>query len=217
MAWKDVAPGIYSPRFLRFFYDTWVLGITNTYIWRCPTSSVLLPFFKSRASSKHLDIGVGTGYFLAHAEFAKDSSVTLCDLNPASLAMARGRVPEIETQSLLHDAMEPLPVAERFGSISLMYLLHCMPGPPERKAAIFGNVKKNLEEGGVVFGATVLGKGVEHNWAGRLLMNQYNKTGIFANREDDAEVFLKELKLHFEDVDAKIEGVVLLFTAKGPI
>ena len=98
----------------------------------------------------------------------------------------------------------------------MIYLLHCMPGPPKRKAAIFGNLKKNLKEGGLIFGATVLGKGVEHNWAGRLLMDFYNKKGILANREDDAEVFLKELKLHFEEVEARIEGVVLLFTAKRP-
>lgn len=92
-----------------------------------------------------------------------------------------------------------------------------MPGTPERKAAIFGNLKNNLKEDGTLFGATVLGKGVEHNWAGKVLMNLYNNQGIFGNWDDDAEVFLKELKMHFEDVDAKIEGVVLLFTAKNPL
>ncbi len=215
----DTAPGaaIYSPLLLRFLYDTWVLGITNTYIWRCSTSRILLPFFKARASSRHLDIGVGTGYYLAHTKFPRDASVTLCDLNPDSLATAKSRIPKLKTECLLHDIFEPLPTDEKFGSISLIYLLHCMPGPPERKAAIFGNLKNNMEEGGVLFGATVLGKGVEHNWAGRTLMNLYNKKGIFGNWDDSAEVFLKDLKIHFEDVDARMEGVVLLFTAKGPI
>jgi len=35
---------IYSlPLHLRFFYDFWVLGISNTFFWRCRTSKVLLP------------------------------------------------------------------------------------------------------------------------------------------------------------------------------
>lgn len=122
----------------------------------------------------------------------------------------------MKTECLLHDIFEPLPTRKEFGSISLMYLLHCMPGMPEEKAAIFGHLKNNLEKGGVLFGATVLGKGVEHNWAGRYLMDIYNKKGIFGNLDDGAEVFLAELKRHFEDVDAKMEGVVLLFTARGP-
>ncbi len=130
--------------------------------------------------------------------------------------MAKSRIPKLETDCLLHDVFEPLPTEERYGSISLMYLLHCMPGPPERKAAIFGNLKNDLKEDGTLFGATVLGKGVEHNWAGKVLMKLYNKRGIFGNWDDGAEVILKELKMHFEDVDAKMEGVVLLFTAKGP-
>lgn len=208
---------VYSrPLLLRLFYDILVLSISNTFIWRCSTSHILLPFFKARASPKHLDIGVGTGYFLKHADLAKDASVTLCDLNGDTLATAKSQIPELKTECLLHDVFEPLPTKEKFGSISLMYLLHCMPGPPERKAAIFGHLKNNLEEGGVLFGATILGKGVEHNWAGRYVMKFYNKKGIFGNWDDGAEVFLKELKMHFEDVDARVEGVVLLFTARGP-
>lgn len=129
--------------------------------------------------------------------------------------MAKSRIPALKTETLLHDIMVPLPMNEKFGSISLMYLLHCMPGPPERKAAIFGHLKHNLTDDGVLFGATVLGKGVQHNWAGRLLMSIYNSKGIFGNWDDGVEVFLRELKLHFEEVEARMEGVVLLFVARG--
>ncbi len=206
-----------SPLLLRAFYDFFVLGITSTYIWRASTSKVLLPFFKARVSSNHLDIGVGTGYYLANVDFAPDASVALCDLNEDSLATAKSRIPQLKTTSYHHDIFEPLATREKFGSISLVYLLHCLPGPPERKAAIFGHLKENLQKDGVLFGSTVLGKGVEHNWAGRILMKAYNRKGIFGNVDDSAEVFLKGLKLHFEDVDARIEGTVLLFTARDPI
>lgn len=216
----DSAPGaaVYSiPLMLRFFYDHFVLGISSSYIWRAAIDTVQLPFFRKRASSDHLDIGVGTGYYLANANFPADASVTLCDLNPDSLATARRRILHLKTDSIHHDIFKPLPTDKKYASISLMYLFHCLPGPPGRKASIFGHLKRNLQEGGVLFGSTVLGKGVEHNLAGRTLMKAYNGMGTFGNCDDSADVFLKELKLHFDDVDARIEGVVLLFTARGPI
>ena len=205
------------PLLLRAVYDWFVLGISSTYIWRASIAKVQLPFFKERVSSNHLDIGVGTGYHLAHAGFPADARVTLCDLNPNSLAMARSRIPHLKTQIFEHDVLKPLPTKEKYGSISMMYLLHCLPGPPERKAAVFGHLKRNVQQEGVLFGSTVLGRGVVHNWAGRYLMRAYNEIGAFGNVDDSAEVFLKELKAHFEDVDAKIEGTVLLFTARRPI
>ena len=90
---------------------------------------------------------------------------------------------------MLHDITQPLliPADQKFRSVSLMYLLHCMPGPPSRKATIFAHLKMHLAEDGVLFGATVLGKGVEHNWAGRFLMLIYKK-GVFGNLDDGAEV-----------------------------
>jgi len=217
----STAPGaaIYSfPLLLRLIYDIWVLGITNTYIWRCSTRNVLLPFFKKHKAANHLDIGVGTGYFLANADFPKDAEVTLVDLNPDSLAVASSRIAHLRTQCIEHDITHPLPIPaeQKFDSISLMYLLHCMPGPPEQKAKIFKHLRGNLAEDGVIYGATVLGKGVEHNWAGRWLMQTYNRRGIFGNLNDAAEVFLKELKACFEDVEAEIRGCVLLLVARNP-
>jgi len=59
----NAGSAIYTPILLRSIYDTWVLGISNTYFWKCPTASVLLPFFEMHMSRRHLDVGVGTGYF----------------------------------------------------------------------------------------------------------------------------------------------------------
>ncbi len=46
---------------------------------------------------------------------------------------------------------------KKFGSISMFYLLHCLPGPPERKMAVFEHVREVLAPGGVVYGASILG------------------------------------------------------------
>lgn len=115
---------------------------------------------------------------------------------------------------LLHDIENPFPIDEKFESISLMYLLHCMSGPPSRKATILGHLARNLITEGVLFGATVLGKGVEHNWGEKLLMRSCNNSGIFSNWDDGAEVFLTGLREVFEEVEARVEGTVLCFVAR---
>ena len=145
--------------------------------------------------------------------------MTLVDLNPDSLATAKNRIPWLKTQSILHDITKPLPIPanQKFDSISLMYLLHCLPGSTSyNKASIFRHLKEHLTDDGTLFGATVLGKGVQHNWAGQLLMRLYNRKGIFGNLDDGAEGFLEVLKECFEDVEARVEGVVLVFAASGP-
>jgi SAM-dependent methyltransferase len=207
---------VYSPLTLAV-YDAWVLGISNRYAWRCPTREVLLPFFRANVRPRHLDIGVGTGYYLAKAQLSSQTHVTLLDLNPSSLEAAKRRIGRPGTRTLQHDVMQPIPGEERFDSISLFYLLHCLPGPLDAKAAIFGNLKHNLQPGGVLFGATILGDEAQHNGFGRKLMQVYNKKGIFGNRGDTQVGFEAHLREHFRDVTLKREGCVLLFRAAQPI
>jgi SAM-dependent methyltransferase len=207
---------VYSPLTLAL-YDAWVLGISNRYAWRCPTREVLLPFFRANVRARHLDVGVGTGYYPAKALLPADTQVTLLDLNPSSLEAARRRIGRASTRTLQHDVMKPIPGNERFDSISLFYLLHCLPGPLQAKAAIFGNLKHNLQPGGVLFGATILGDEADHNGFGRKLMAVYNKKGIFGNRHDTQLGFEAHLREHFRHVTLKREGCVLLFRAAQPI
>jgi hypothetical protein len=52
----------YTPAVLRI-YDLFVLGFSSSYAWRCP-SRQLLEHYQRHITSKHLDVGVGTGWFL---------------------------------------------------------------------------------------------------------------------------------------------------------
>ena len=135
------------------------------------------------------------------------------DLNKNSLEAANKRIGN-RAKTLLHDAFEPLPFEEKFDSISLCYLLHCMPGPPERKVPLFKNLSNQLSDKGVLFGSTILGKGVEHNWFGGYLMKVYNEKGYFGNLLDDRKTFEDGLRESFEEVETRVEGVVLLFEAR---
>lgn len=203
-------------------YDYYVLGLTNSVGWRCPTDSVLLPFFQANAGPRHMDVGVGSGYFPTtmhqrEGHLGWPKKLVLVDLNPNCLEQVSCRVGLPDRTLCLHnDALQPLPDIGPFDSISLMFLLHCLPGPPERKARIFGNLKPHLTDDGTLFGATVLGQGILHNWFGLILMWIYNWFGMFGNFADGAGHFLEALKEEFEEVEGTVIGCVLIFKARKP-
>ena len=90
---KPVAAGqaAYTATALRL-YDWWVLGLSNHLIWRCPTAA-LRQLYDRNVSDRHVDIGVGTGYFLDKARWPiVDPSITLVDLNENSLNAAANRM-----------------------------------------------------------------------------------------------------------------------------
>lgn len=207
---------IYTPTTLKL-YDWWVLTISNTYAWRCSTDSILLEHFQQYAGKKHMDIGVGTGYYLSRSRI-KPESVTLVDLNPDSLKAASDRIThKFAVQSIQHDIFRPLPAAmdHSFDSVSMFYLLHCLPGDKVSKETAIANAAKVLKADGVLYGATILGAGVTHNKFGSMLMKFYNRKGIFNNEQDSANDLCDMLKSYFEKVDVNIFGTVAIFSATG--
>ncbi len=213
----DKGAAVYSPLVLTL-YDGWVLGFSNRYAWECPTRQVLLPFFKLHAGRHHLDVGVGTGYYPAKAEFPNSARLTLMDLNASSLRAADLRIDRPSTRTMQHDVMTPLPVGDEgaYDAISLFYLLHCLPGSMADKARVFGHLKSKLRPSGVLYGATILGDEANHNRIGRKLMDVYNRKGIFGNRQDTREGLEQALKQHFDEVNIQLAGKVALFEARWP-
>jgi SAM-dependent methyltransferase len=206
---------VYSP-FTLTFYDIWVLGLSNSFAWYCPTKTVQLPFFQVFMGQRHLDIGPGTGYYLANADIPEKTQMTLMDLNAHSLSYAKQRLGRAETQVVQADVTQPLPLTGTYDSISTFFLIHCLPGPLERKMVLFTNLKPHLAENGTIYGTTILGKGVKHNWFGTILMNIYNRRGIFSNW-DDGEVEIREaLCKEYGKVETSVIGRVLMFSASQP-
>lgn len=208
---------VYSPLVLKL-YDWWVLKISNNYFWKCSTKSILLPFFKKNLSQKHLDVGVGSGFYLKHAQLNEHHKVTLMDLNVNSLKTAAARLYPLTVKIVKHDIMQPLPEDdfELYDSISLFYLIHCLPGEMLEKELIFDNLKKKLATNGVIYGATILGE-VDHNFGGAFLIDFYNKKGIFGNKKDNLKALKRILNKNFNDVEINVVGQVALFEARGPI
>lgn len=206
---------VYTPFTLKL-YDWWVLSISNRFAWKCPTDKHLLPHFLQNVSKSHLDVGVGTGYYLTHVP--KDYAVSLMDLNSSSLDAAASRVGKERIQYIIqHDVFTNYPdsLHEQFDSVSMFYLLHCLPGDMAGKSFVIRNVVKLLTNNGKLFGATILGVGVEHNTFGQKLISIYNEQGIFSNRNDSSEGLRQILSEHFLNVTVRIEGTVALFSASG--
>jgi hypothetical protein len=101
-----------------------------------------------------------------------------------------------------------------FDSISLNYLLHCLPGNLASKSIVFEHVKPLLRDGGVIFGSTILGEGVRHNPLAKRLMKIYNAKGIFSNLSDRPADLEAGLKAHFDEHTIHIAGCVALFSAR---
>lgn len=150
---------VYSQLILAL-YDWWVLGISNQWIWSCPTK-YLLDHFQRHVTANHLDIGVGTGYFLDRGQFPSPTPrLALLDLNPTCLQAAAKRVARYTPATYRADMLQPLNIeAPSFDSITLNYVLHCLPGTLQSKAVVFDHLKTVLNPGGIVFGSTLLPDG----------------------------------------------------------
>ncbi|SJD48890.1 prophage protein [Shigella sonnei] len=136
----------------------------------------------------------------------------------ATLTAASTRAGESKIKhKISHDVFEPYPAAlhGQFDSISMFYLLHCLPGNISTKSCVIRNAAQALTDDGTLYGATILGDGVVHNSFGQKLMRIYNQKGIFSNTKDSEEGLTHILSEHFENVKTRVQGTVVMFSASG--
>ncbi|MCH8544847.1 MAG: class I SAM-dependent methyltransferase [Alcanivorax sp.] len=205
---------VYTKKVL-FAYDILVLGISSSYIWKCP-SKIIEQHYNRHISSNHLDVGVGTGYFLNRCQFPSSTPrIALMDMNPNSLDFVSRRIarhnPETWQQNILEKIESDI---APFDSVGVNYLFHCLPGAIEEKAVAFDHLKSVMKPGARIFGSTILQGGVKRGWAARKLMAIYNKKGIFDNTGDGVANLEAALRQRFEDVQLEVVGCVALFSAR---
>lgn len=205
---------IYTPLSLKI-YNLFVLGFSNRFVWRCDTNQIL-EFYNQHITSSHLDVGVGTGYLLDHCKFPDATpNLGLLDLNEACLRHTAKLLSRYHPKTYHADIYHPLKmINQKFDSIGLNYVLHCLPGDFTQKTVVIKNLKECLNPGGVLFGSTILAKNQEHNFLGKKLLTIYNNKGIFGNWQDDKAGLENMLKEHFNHVDIQVVGAVALFAAK---
>lgn len=212
---RDVHAGqaVYSKATLAI-YDILVLGVSNRFIWKCPTPR-LLELYNTHASSNHLDVGVGTGFFLDRCSFPSNPEIVLVDLNPSSLEATTQRIRRYNPRSYRRNILEPLELPdERFDSVGINYLLHCIPGDIQTKATALDHINTYLNPGGVVFGSTLLQGGVYRTALAKRLMKLYNARGIFCNVKDDLAGLSEALASRFSESNVDVIGSAALFWAR---
>lgn len=214
---EEVAAGaaVYSDLLLSI-YDLEVLKFELPYIFRCPLQKVM-DFFNGNVSSTHLDVGVGTGYFLDKCNFPiGNPTIHLMDLNPNTLRKTSKRIkrylPTEHQCNVLEPIQKDLPF---FDSISAINFLHCLPGTMLDKEKAIANLRPFLREGGVFFGTTVLGQGVDAGVLYRYANSVYNKKSIFSNLNDNVSDLEIILKNNFQECFVDIVGSVALFSGQN--
>ena len=206
----------YTPFVLRA-YDLFVLGFSNRFVWRCRSSNMLARYDRY-VGPRHLDVGVGTGWFLDRCRWPVETpDVTLLDLNENALSTASQRLRRYAPATVHANVLDPVELgSSRFESIAANYLFHCLPrGLDWKSATVALNLRPYLEPGGVLFGSTILGRGVSHNFLGRRLMRLYNRKGIFSNLEDDRQGLEHGLASQLTDVTVEVVGTVALFAGRA--
>ncbi len=204
---------IYTRRTLNL-YDFVVLGVSNRWIWKFPTR-LQLAHYDRHVSARHLDIGVGTGYYLDRCRFPSSSPrLVLMDLNERSLAHAEGRTARYRPAKMVGDVLRPIECAgEVFDSIGLNYLFHCLPGTFREKAVVLDNIRSLAAPGAKIFGATLLqGNDIPRNLAAKRLMELYNRKGVFTNQGDTLAELRDALVSRFDRVEIQRIGCGALFS-----
>ncbi len=209
----EAGQAAYTPGFLGF-YDFLILRVIVPYIWRCPIEHPL-KMYREYLSSNHLEIGVGSGYFLDNCNFPSDNPrLALMDLNPNSLKFTGERVsrykPELYTTNILDPIKQNI---EKFDSIAINAVIHCLPGTMQAKMVVFDNIKQLLNPGGVVFGSTILNLGVKQNWLTKKFMKRFNNNKVFCNLEDDLTTLKEGLNTRFSNSEVNVIGTAALFKA----
>jgi SAM-dependent methyltransferase len=196
-------------------YDTITYGFNFPVLWRCPRSK-LLELYNGLVSLRHLDVGVATGSLLDDCDFpGGEPRIVLMDLNANSLEQAARRLERYAPTTHRANVLEPWGLSGApYDSVAMTNLLHCVPGDMSAKVVAFAHARAVLAPGGVLFGATVLGKGVRHTRLSRGALRTMNRRGIFSNLDDSLEDLDAGLGRTFGSHEIEVLGAVALFSAR---
>jgi SAM-dependent methyltransferase len=207
---------LYSSAFLRI-YDQLIYGFNCPVIWRCPRAP-MVELYDDNVSSRHLDVGVGTGLLLDLCRFpAERPEITLFDANPNSLKAASRRIRRYAPATVEADVLKPWPLEDRFETIALVHLLHCLPGDSiADKEVVIESARERLAPGGSLFGATILGDPELQSGLSRRVLPLANRRGALSNLGDRRADLDAALGRHFDSHQLKVRGAVALFVAPAP-
>ncbi|MEU4600815.1 class I SAM-dependent methyltransferase [Nocardia sp. NPDC023988] len=198
-----------------------MIRLSNRFAWQCD-SGVMLELYNQNLGRRHLEIGPGSGWYLANTSAAPNPGhITLMDLNPTPLSFTARRInrPDRVVESVCGSVLNPVPVEAGTGydSVGINFVLHCVPGDFTVKGVAFSHLAAVLTDDGVLFGSTILGRHkASRTLFGRALTAVYSRVGAFNNRHDDRGELETSLSEAFGECSITDVGAVTLFTARRP-
>ena len=176
----------------------------------------MLERYNSYVGARHLDVGVGTGWFLDHCDWPVETpQITLLDLNENSLSVASKRIRRYAPATVQTNVLDPVDLGDvRFDSIGANYLFHCLPGELESKAATVASTPSlsRLERRPLREHDPRPGRPAQPARAPSHA--SYNRKGIFSNLEDDQRGLEQGLASQLTNVEVEVVGAVALFVGR---
>ncbi|MDA8371084.1 MAG: class I SAM-dependent methyltransferase [Nocardiopsaceae bacterium] len=211
-------PQMYSRRMMDLYYDPMVINVYHRFVWQV-SNRLLCQQYADNVGERHLDLGPGTGYFLAKLPTTTPlREVHLLDLNPGPLDRTIARIGKRFDPIHRHeaDALAPWPLADdSVDSVGSNMMIHCLPRESiPAKAVIFEQAARVLRSGGRFFGCTILGAGTKPNALARRALKVSNGfDNTFFNLNDHPDDLRTELEKHFDDVHVSVHGCTGVWTA----
>jgi hypothetical protein len=199
-----------------FFYDFLLYGVISKYAWGSSIQR-LDSHYKKYVRHNHLEVGVGTGFLLNRVVF--DSALprlALMDLSRECLEKTKRKVARYSPETYLQNLLEPIQhKIDKFDSIGINYVMHCVPGNFKEKGVAFTHLQALLSENGILFGTTVLSEDIHQNLLAKPFMWLMNSLGVFNNRGDNARDLNECLERHFQLIEFEVVGVTAFFAVKN--
>ena len=204
---------IYSRAGLRL-YDALVMGVLARHVWDCPADA-FVEHYRRHITSNHADIGVGTGYCLDHCVFdTATPRLTLIDLQPNCLEYAARRLARYRPQVLVHDVLQPMPeVVDRFDSVGIGGVLHCLPGGMRNKSRVFDTIRSLTRSGAKIFGYSLVADRGRRRTRGDFVLRILNRLRVVDNADDRIDDLMRELASRFQDCQVDRVGYLAFFSA----
>jgi Methyltransferase domain len=199
-----------------FFYDFLLYGVISKYAWGSSIQR-LDSHYKKYVRHNHLEVGVGTGFLLNRVVFdSAHPRLALMDLSRECLEKTKRKVARYSPETYLQNLLEPIQhKIDKFDSIGINYVMHCVPGNFKEKGVAFTHLQALLSENGILFGTTVLSEDIHQNLLAKPFMWLMNSLGVFNNRGDNARDLNECLERHFQLIEFEVVGVTAFFAVKN--
>ena len=212
-------------------YDKLVNNINCKYVWKC-SSQHIVNNYRKNVTSRHLEIGPGTGHFLTRQQLASSSHIidylTLIDINPDILEYSKTILDKEYTttpiQTINHNIFSnTIPTKYRnsleFNSVGINYVLHCIPGKLENKLdtllnnLISSKASRSTDKSSfTLFGSTVICDPLHMNTLAEYELMLLNGIGIFHNDNDTFDELSSYLNSNNIPHNLTKKGYVAIFS-----